>query len=108
MITMTNEQLEKITLLDKLFGAFSVQQLKEFTESEQVVARLKGTDQNPEIFKRLIQEHDIYSLDLTNAKTEILTLKNDFQSLMKILNQVIFTPTYNQDFQNLKQKHNVY
>jgi hypothetical protein len=105
---MTNEQLEKIALLDKLFGALSIQQLREFAESEQVVARLKGTDQNPEIFKRLIQEHDIYSMDLMNAKSELMVLKTDFQSLMRVLNQTLFTPTFNQDFQNLKQKHSVY
>jgi hypothetical protein len=108
MITMTNEQIEKIDLLDKLFGALSVEQLKEFTESEQVVAILKGTNQNPMILHRLIQEHDIYAVDLMDLKAEVSTLKNDFKELMKVLNTTLFTVPYNQDFQNLKSKHSVY
>jgi len=108
MITMTNEQLEKIELLDKLFGALSVDQLKEFSESEQVVAILKGTNNNPELLKRLIQEHDVQMMDLMTLKADMSVLKNDFKELMKVLNTTLFTVPYNQEFQNLKSKHNIY
>jgi len=108
MITISHEQLEKINLLDKLFGALGVEQLKEFVESEQVVARLKGNEENPQLLLKIVHEHDIMMLDLMNAKSEIATLKSDFQSLIKVLHADVFTPRYNQDFNNLKSKHGVY
>lgn len=108
MITLTTDQSEKIELLDKLFGAFSVAQLKEFTESEQIVAILKGTNYNPMILQRLIQEHDSYANDIMMMKTDISNLKNDFKELMKVINTALFTVPYNQEFQSLKTKHNVY
>jgi hypothetical protein len=108
MITMTNEQLLKIELLDKLFGALSVDQLREFTESEQVVSILKGTNNNPEMLKRLIQEHDVQMMDIMTMKSDIASLKSDLQSLLRVLHADVFTPRYNQDFSNLKSKHQVY
>jgi hypothetical protein len=108
MITMTNEQLEKLDLLDKFFGAISVEDLKEIVECEQVVAKLKGTEQNPQILRRLVQEHDMMYVDIMNAKTEVMVLKNDFQTLLRALNQTLFTPQYNNDFTTLKNKHSVY
>jgi hypothetical protein len=108
MITLTTEQSEKIELLDKLLGAISVTQLREFTESEQIVAILKGTNHNPMIIQRLIQEHDSYANDLMMMKTDISVLKNDFKELMKALNTALFTVPYSQEFQNLKNKNNIY
>ena len=108
MITMTNEQISKIELLDKLFGALSVDQLKEYTESEQVVAILKGTNNNPGMLKRLIQEHDIQMMDIVTMKADIASLKSDLRSLIGVLHTDVFTPRYNQDFINLKSKHQVY
>ena len=100
MITMTHEQIEKIALLDKLFGSVDVTTLREFSESEQVIAKLKGTDQNPELFMRLVREHDMLQVDLMNTRNELLSLKGDFQTLMKILNMTTFS--YSSDWNNLK------
>lgn len=108
MITISHDQLEKINLLDKLFGAMGVQELKDFVESEQVVAKLKGADDNPQILLKMVHEHDILMLDLAQAKNDIMTLKSDFRSLLKVLHADVFTPRYNQDFNNLKSKHGVY
>lgn len=108
MITLSHEQLEKINLLDKLFGAMSVDQLKEFTESEQIVAKLKGTQDNPQILLNIIHEYDTMKIDLMTAKSDITVLKTDFQSLIRILHTDVFSPRYNNDFNNLKNKHGVY
>ena len=107
MITMTDAQLQKIDLLDKLFGALSVEQLKEFTESEQVVARLKGTDQNPSILKRLVQEHDLQQMTINTLQNDLWSLKSDLQTVIKII--VKPTDSYVvSEFNNLKMKHGVY
>ena len=105
---MTDEQLEKIALIDKFFGAMSVEDLKEITETEVVVAKLKGTNQHPEIFKRLIYEHDMYAMELMTLRNDVVVLKSDFQTLLKSLNATIFNVPYNNDFQNLKNKHSIY
>jgi len=108
MITLSHEQLDKINLLDKLFASVGVDQLKQLVESEQIVSRLKGTEDNPQIILNLVHEYDVMKLDLMNAKAEIVTLKSDFQALIKVLHADVFTPRYNQDFNNLKSKHGVY
>lgn len=106
MITMSSEQIEKIVLMDKLFGSVDVETLRGFVESEQVIAKLKGTNQNPEIFIRLIREHDMMQVEVMSSRNELLSLKSDFQALLKVLNQTVFS--YSSDLNNLKQKHNVY
>ncbi len=107
MITMTNEQIEKIDLLDRLFGAFNIEQLKEITETEQVVAILKGTNNNPGILKRLIQEHDILHIDTMNLKSETAVLRSDIQTLAKL---VLKPYDYNSanDAQTLKSKYSIF
>jgi len=108
MITMSKEQLDKIELLDRLFGSIGVEQLKEFVDSEQVVARLKGTESNPGLLMGLIRDRDMAQLETMNVKSELSALKSDFQLLLKVLHADVFTPRFNMDFNNLKSKHNVY
>lgn len=107
MITMTEDQLEKVDLLDRLFSAFSTEQLKEITETEQVVAILKGTNDNPGILRRLIQEHDMQQMDIMNAKSELMMLRVDFNMLTKL---VLKPYDYNalNDAQTLKSKAGIY
>lgn len=107
MITMTNEQLEKIDLLDKLFGAFSVDQLREITHTEQVVAILKGDNQNPGLLKRLVQESDMTRLELQMAKSEILTLRTDLQTIIRVMVKPYDSYAVS-EFSNLKSRNNVY
>jgi len=108
MISLTAEQTEKLHLLDKFFGAISLEDLKELVECEQVVAKLKGADQNPQIIMRLIQEHDMLYVDSMNTKNEVMVLKDDFQTLLRALNHTLFSPQYNDNFNSLKNKHGVY
>ncbi len=107
MITMTDAQLQKIDLLDRLFGAFSVEQLKEITETEQVVAILKGTNHNPGILKGLLQEHNVQMMDIMNLKSELQVLRYDFSILIKL---VLKPYDYNSsaDAQSLKSKFGIY
>ena len=101
MISLTTEQQLKIELLDKLFGSADLEQLKEITESKMVVARLKGTEGNPMILRKLIEENQILSADIIN-------LRNDFKDLIKVLNNTLFTVPYSSEFQSLKNKSGIY
>lgn len=107
MIVLSNEQSEKINLLDALFGAFGIEQLKEIAETEQVVAILKGDNNNSGILKKLVQEHITLSIEVSALKTDVLSLRNDMQTLVKIMNKP-FESHHMSEFNSLKSKHNVY
>jgi len=107
MITLTNEQIEKIDLLDKLFGAFDSKQLKDFTETEEVVAKLKGTNANPGILKRIIQEHDIMMSQMSTVQNDLMMLRADMQTLIKAVDKP-YDMGYQNLFQNLKSRHSIY
>lgn len=85
MITMTNEQLEKIDLLDTLFGALDVTQIKELAESEQVVAKLKGTNLNPGLLRRLVQDSERHNIEIMSLRGDVQTLRNNLQTLAKLM-----------------------
>lgn len=108
MISLTFEQQEKIRLIDKLFGSLSTEQLKELAESEQIVARLKGTDNSDGIISEIVSSTTTTQVDLMNTRAELSALKNDFQTLLRALNLTVFSPQYNNDFNTLKNKHSVY
>jgi len=108
MITLSHEQLEKINLLDKLFTSLSVEQLKELIESDLIVAKLKGVNDNPQIILNLVHSYDTMRIDLISAQSSINSLKEDFQSLLRVLYTEVFTPRYNQEFTNLKSKHGLF
>lgn len=106
MMTLNADDYEKIRLLDILFNTIDVQTLKSYTESEEVVAKLKGIPTGPGILNELVSTQTMLHVDSMNMRAEITILKADLGTLIKCLNSSIYG--YNQDFQNLKQKHNVY
>lgn len=106
MISLTYDELEKVQLLDKLFGSFTVEDLKDLADTEQIVSRLKGSESNSKLLERLVNDNATLSVDLMNIRNETMSLKSDIQSLIKALNSSLYG--YNQEFNNLKQKHNVY
>ena len=106
MMILNAEDHEKIKLLDILFNTIDVQTLKSYTESEEVVAKLKGISSGQGILNELVNAQSMLHVDSMNLRAEIFSLKSDMATLVKCLNSSIYG--YNQDFQNLKQKHNVY
>lgn len=108
MITLTHSQVAKIEVLDKLLSAIDLDQLKQLSESEQVVAKLKGTQPDSHILINLIREHDTMFVDLAHVNAELVTLRADFQALVKVLHADVFTPRYNQDSNTIKSKYGIY
>jgi hypothetical protein len=108
MITLSHEQLEKITLLDTFFASMDVEKLRQLAESEQIVSKLKGINDNPQLILKLVHEYDVMKLDLMNTRADLTALKADFQVLIRVLHADVLSPRYNLDFNNLKSKHNVY
>lgn len=108
MISLTREQLEKIQILDTFLSAVTLDDLKKMAETDMVVAKLRGVDQNTNILDKLIQEHNSMNTDIMYLSTQMAMMKNDFQTLLRALNQTLFTPQYNSDFSTLINKHSAY
>lgn len=85
MITMTNDQLEKIDLLDTLFGSLSVAQLRELTEQECVVSKLRGDNLNPGLLRALIQENEIRNSEIMSLNNDLNTIKYNLHLLTKLV-----------------------
>jgi hypothetical protein len=109
MITLTQLQLDKIVLLDKLFNSADINQLREISESEQVVAKLRGEDLQPALFTELLREHNNTLADISGLRTELRMLKNDLSDLIWAVNHMSTSiPPPNDRLQCLKSKYNVY
>lgn len=108
MITLTSDQVAKIEVLDKLLSSIDLDQLKQLSESEQVVAKLKGTQSDSNILINLIREHDTMCVDLIDTKNQLNALRTDFQVLIRVLQADVFSPKYNQDFNTIKSKYGIY
>lgn len=106
MISVTHNELEKIKLLDRLLCSLDINELTELVDSEQIVAKLKGSGSNSMLLERLVNDSSTNTVDLLNAKNELASLKSDFQTLLRILNTTVFS--YSPDMTSLKQKHNIY
>jgi hypothetical protein len=107
MISLTSEQIEKVRLLDKMFDSLGIEQLRELSESEQIVARLKGTQENSNVLTKLINDNIQHSADLMNLRSELYTLKSDFQVLTKLMLKPFEYNAIN-DAQSLKSKYGIY
>lgn len=108
MISVTNEQLEKIKLLDVLLDSMSLEDLKKMSEASIVMSKLKGTNQSTDTIGRLITEHNSMYSDLKSLSIQLAVVQNDFQSLLRSLNQTVFTAPFNGEFNSLKSKYGTY
>lgn len=105
MNRITDDQFKKIQLIDKIFGSLSIQQLEEFSQSEQIIARLKGTDDNPQLLLSLIHERDLLVTDVAMLKNAVQSLSDDVRIMTKILAQMHESAL---DVNYLKSKHGLY
>ena len=118
MITLTKDQLEKIDLLDSLFNAFDVRQLKEFTESEQVVATLRGSESELRLLREIADTHNKMINSISILDTDSYSIKSDFIILLRAVSALtVHIDGTNQsgqsvhnsyELQNLKNKYGVF
>ena len=104
---ITPEQLDKIELLDKFFNSVNMEQLKEFSESEQIVSKLAGRPEQPRVLSTMVNEIHQLKDEIYSLRVQMLTINDDFKSIIKTLN-TITTPQYVPDLQTLRNKHNIY
>lgn len=107
MIAITIEQTEKIRLLDRLLGALSIEQIRQLSESEEIIAKLKGTNDNIGILQQLVSDSNTHAMELMNLRNELYTMKSDLQSLIKLTLKPYEYNSAN-DAQSLKSKYSIY
>jgi hypothetical protein len=103
MINWTEEEDIKLELIDKLFAACSLDDLRELAEREAIVSRLRGTQTNIHRFSNLINEHTAAQTEIVLLRNEITVLKEDMRLVIKIISGM-----NNTDLMHLKSKYNVY
>ncbi len=118
MIYFSNDQMERIKLIDKFYSLIPAEDLKEAAEKEEVILRLKGQNhQSPGILLSISGELNmidsrIQQLEMKNQQLEstITAIKTDMQALLRALNVTVFAPSpaANPDFMNLKNKNNIW
>jgi hypothetical protein len=115
MIYLTETQQGKVDLIDQFIDAATPESLKEFIEPERIVARLAGTESEGTILKEIIRNSNSTFIELVKSNDEILRLKTelsivkaDLDSLLRSLNQTVFSPYSNTEFQTLKNRRGIY
>jgi hypothetical protein len=107
MISVDQNQLDKLAYVDKLFDAMTIEKLKEITEPEQIVSILAGTNGKVGLVQQLVRENQNMSMEIMNLQSQMYALKSDFQILVKLVTKP-FEYSSASDSQNLKSRHNVY
>lgn len=105
MMTTTLDR-EKILLLDTFLSNLSAERLKEIAEQEIVMSKLAGQETSYGLISQIIMDLEFTRTEVARLVAESHALKQDLVTLIKCLNSSIYG--YNQDFQMLKQKHNIY
>lgn len=115
---VTDEDLEKIKLIESVFNTLTVDEIKKILSNDLVVAKLQGKPNKTGFMTTMItdnfqQHNEIQRLssELINVKSMAFDLRSDISSIIKILKESLFRDRYDttyNDFDNLKRKHNVY
>lgn len=107
MSPLSSSDLEKIQLLDELFFRLDIDQLQSLAETESILSKLKGKDGNgSQILRKIVDDQTTLEVEIMNLRAQHESLKSDFQHLIQVLNRTVFN--YSSDFNNIKQKHNIY
>lgn len=113
-VYLDTELVNKIKVIDRIFGACDLKQLQAIADSEQIVAKLRGDDNNSGLLLSIITQADMTAGKVDTLQTQIMLLENDIKQLIRTINQSIFTPVIPTipsapyEFQNLKNRHGIY
>ena len=105
------DDLDKLKLIDSLFHAFTLTEMRELVGADLVVSKLRGVDVNhigpiEEIYETMIRLRD----DNTTLKADLAGMKTDIQDIIRVIS-LPPSPTivpYSQHLINLKNKHGIY
>jgi hypothetical protein len=109
MIILTEDQKKKIKLLDSLLNNLSTEEAQALAEQFKIVSKLKGESETGfPIIANILREHNDLQNEVFSLRSRVDTLTTDLDTLIKAVNTAVFTPVFNSDFQNLKNKRSIY
>lgn len=104
---LTNDEIEKIRLLDKLLSSLSHGDWENLVEAQLVIDKLRGLSGQSPILENIVMDHQRLSTELLETQSELNSLRYDVQ----ILSKLILKPhDYDSPSiaQNLKSKYGIY
>lgn len=106
MILRNALDYEKIAVLDRLISVTTTEELKSIVEQKEVVSKLKQDETTRGFIEDIIFSHyELYS-NMVTLNRDVEDLRIDLKKLIAALNRTSFA--YSQEFNDLKQKNNVY
>lgn len=106
MILRNMLDYEKIEILDRLISVTTIEELKAITEQKEVVSKLKKDDTTQGFITDIITSHNELYSNMVALNRDVEDLRADLKKLIYALNTTAFS--YSREFNDLKQKNNVY
>ena len=109
---MTNNDLEKVKLVDQVFRSLSLEEIKSILSADLIVDKLKGTEHGTGPILSAQQSLSMLQVEIITLRNAHDELKRDFMQALKAI-QTLTTPMlpiapYSQELQTLKSKYGVY
>jgi hypothetical protein len=109
---MTNDDIEKIKLVDQVFRSLSLDEIKSILSADLIVDKLKGTENSTGPILSAIQNLSMLQVEIIALRSDHIQLKEDFKSALKVM-QTLSIPImpatpYSSELQTLKSKYSVY
>ena len=107
---MTNDDLEKVKLIDQVFRSLSVEEIKSILSADLVVDKLKGTENGTGPILSALQSLSMLQVEILTLRADHTMMKEDFKTALKVM-QTLSQPTipqFSSELQNLKSKYNIY
>jgi hypothetical protein len=109
---MTNDDIEKIKLVDQVFRSLSLDEIKSILGADLIVDKLKGTENGTGPILSALQSLGMLQVEINALRSDHIQLKEDFKATLKVM-QTLSTPMtqvvpYSSELQALKSKYNIY
>ena len=107
---MTNDDLEKVKLVDQVFRSLSLEEIKSILSADLIVDKLKGTEHGTGPILSALQSLSMLQVEILTLRADHTMMKEDFKTALKVM-QTLSQPTipqFSSELQNLKSKYNIY
>lgn len=109
MIYLTPEDREKLTALDQLLRTLPTEYIKELSEADEVVSRLKGEAWKPNGFiQQLVEDNIQMSSTVMQLQADVYTLRDQLKTIIKIMSRPAYDFQSTNDLNMLKSSLGVY
>ena len=108
MIFLTEKDREKLSALDKFVKSLPTEYIKEISEGDQIVDKLKGDISTNGFIEQLVNEHISMATTIMQLQSDIITLRAYLQSLVRIQTRPQYDYQNTNDLNTLKSSLGIY